>query len=144
MIDLWVPGRPKPKGRPRMTRRGRAYTPQATHDAESLIANEYLKQYGNEYQFNEGALLGAYVDYSPDGQRIVVYELGDSYGKSPLRGDVDNMLKLTLDALQGAAFPDDKAIHEVWTRKWPAGVDIESMPVTAPVHPSPNNAMMPS
>ena len=33
-----VEGRPKPKGRPRMTRRGRVYTPKETLEYEAKIA----------------------------------------------------------------------------------------------------------
>jgi len=36
-ITFAIPGKPVPKGRPRVTRSGRVYTPKATRDYESLV-----------------------------------------------------------------------------------------------------------
>lgn len=99
-------GKPKVKQRPRMTRRGRAYTPQATHDAERELAEQY-----------EGPLFEVpiYVEvrYAKDYQSIVIKVLDYEPIKS-LRGDIDNMLKLTMDALNGVAWTDDSLVKAVY------------------------------
>ena len=108
-FDLWVPGKPKTKGRPRFTKSGRTYTPKETLAEEARIAQAYREADGPLF-------LGAVtvdVTYYTDGQWIA---LNDHQDASPLRGDIDNYLKLTLDALQGdecPAFANDKAVVQL-------------------------------
>lgn len=110
MIRFWVPGRPKPKERPRLGRGRRVFTPQATLDAEAMIAG-YWKKYGDGEV--EGPV-SVIVDYFEDGQWITVKPAGWT---SKLRGDIDNYVKTTLDGLQsGGAFNDVKVV-EVWAAK---------------------------
>lgn len=99
-------GKPKVKQRPRMTRRGRAYTPQATHDAEREIAEQY-----DGPMFVDPIHLE--IRYSKDHQSIHISELGYEPIKA-LRGDIDNMLKLTMDALNGIAWEDDALVKSVY------------------------------
>jgi Holliday junction resolvase RusA-like endonuclease len=127
IVDLWVPGCPKPAERPRMTRRGRAYTPAATIEAENAVAHQYKRM---RYEHPLTGPLSLVVDYSPDGHRIHLQEW-PATATSPLRGDVDNYLKTTMDGLQkGGAFLNDKQIVSVWARKWSTTDDIENMTVT--------------
>lgn len=99
-------GKPQVKQRPRMTRRGRAYTPQATHDAEKAIAEQY-----------DGPLftkpVHVEIRYSKDHQSIYIVEL-DYQAIKALRGDIDNYLKLTLDGLNGVAWADDGLVKSVY------------------------------
>ena len=126
-VDQWVPGLPKPAERPRMTRRGKAYTPQATIDAENEVARRYKLM---RYETPMIGPISLVVDYSPDGTRITMTEWPD-HATSPLRGDVDNYLKTTMDGLQkGGAFLNDKQVVSVWARKWTTADDIENMLVT--------------
>ena len=113
-----VSGRPKSKDRPRMTRRGRAYTPAATSQAEQAIADAYG---GPRF---EGPVV-VEVDYWFTGQTITIKDWADVYGEDdcPLpkwQADVDNLLKLTLDGLQrpGGALVDDKQVLSVAGAKW--------------------------
>jgi|LakMenEpi03Aug12_release.lakeMendotaPanAssembly.Ray.scaffolds.fasta_scaffold03005_20 Holliday junction resolvase RusA-like endonuclease len=99
-------GKPQVKQRPRMTRRGRAYTPKATHDAERAIADQY-----------SGPLFTTPVHvevcYAKDHQAIFISEMDYEVIKS-LRGDIDNYLKLTLDGLNGVAWEDDGLVKSVY------------------------------
>lgn len=113
-----VPGRPKSKDRPRMTRRGRAYTPEKTTLAEGHIADLY------KGPFFEGPVV-VEVDYFYDKQIItvkdwaMVYE-DDGFAPPKWQADIDNLLKLTLDALQTrqVAFRDDKQVLGLYGAKW--------------------------
>jgi Holliday junction resolvase RusA-like endonuclease len=108
---LWVPGKPKPKERPRMGRGGHFYTPRATKEAEAAIAGAW-KGMG-------GVLLDGPVEviltFDPDGTYIEVepYEVRPS----KIAADLDNLAKLVLDALNGVAYTDDKHIHRLVVRK---------------------------
>lgn len=117
---LWVPFPPRPKERPRMTRRGGVYTPAATLGAERIIAQCWRDACGPYF---EGPI-SVMVEYWADGQEIAIRP---ATWKSPLKGDIDNMVKLTLDALQGAhnkkedgvAYKDDTQVVAVQARKMP-------------------------
>lgn len=110
-FTLWVPGKPKTKQRPRLGKGKRAFTPVETVEEEKRIAAAWALAQGTIFR----GPVYVEVDYYKDGQEITVSEVDWT---SPLRGDVDNYLKLTMDALQraGAALQDDKkvmALHGV-------------------------------
>jgi len=94
---------PKTKGRPRLGRKRKAYTPVETLEAEDLIRTAYRDVCGPTFLGN----VRVTVDYDKTGQTITIEETSAT---STLRGDVDNYMKLTLDALQGAAFENDKKV----------------------------------
>ena len=112
-FELWIDGRPRTKARPRMTRRGRVFTPEATSLEEDRIAialnNARVPRF-------EGPV-SVVVDYYTTGQFIQIRDWAQP--KSRLTGDVDNYSKLTLDAIQKSnALADDKAVAELWVAKW--------------------------
>jgi Holliday junction resolvase RusA-like endonuclease len=103
-------GRPATKGRPQFNRKtGNAYTPQKTRDAEKALRDQY-----------EGPCftgpVAVHIDYSMDGQVITITELDPSL-ESKMRGDLDNYVKLSLDALNQTAWVDDKQVFEESARK---------------------------
>lgn len=95
---------PVPKGRPRMTRTGIAYTPTKTKDAEKLIK----------------ALIAGQPRFAPDVPLRVIVAFCFMRPKSSKKrlyppGDVDNYTKLLLDGLQGenGIIPDDKQVVDL-------------------------------
>lgn len=101
-------GRPKPKERPRTGRFGRIYTPKRTLDAEAELAASY------DGPFFKGPVQ-LVMTFSPSGTTITVEDW--EFEPSPLRGDVDNYLKLPLDALQGVAYANDRQVMCVAAQK---------------------------
>lgn len=99
-----IEGEPVSKARARFTKRGsktQAYTPEKTFDAEQVVG----------WQFRRAA----------PGHRL---DPKKAYGVMALffcgkrqRRDVDNMLKLILDGLNGVAWPDDEQVTEVSAKK---------------------------
>lgn len=100
-----VEGEPVSKSRARFTKRGSkmfAYTPQKTYDGEQAVARAFRT--------------AAPVTYEADAE----YHFGVSaafFNASRQRRDVDNMLKLILDGLNGVAWADDNQVTEVMGRK---------------------------
>lgn len=88
-----VQGRPVPKGRPRMTRRGRVYTPKESIEAEKEIA-EII---GEDAPVFPGPV-SVTMTFSTESTTVTVKSLEDS--SSSLRGDLDNYIKLLLDGIQ--------------------------------------------
>ncbi len=105
-VEFIVEGRPKPKGRPRMTRRGRVYTPIETIEAEEL----YAETIAGKYEQFEGPVT-VILKFSKDNTYVQICSAGD--WKSPLRGDLDNYIKLALDGIQRAGLikNDKQVVH---------------------------------
>jgi Holliday junction resolvase RusA-like endonuclease len=99
-----VETKPVVKGRPRLGRRGRVFTPVRTLQAEAVIAEHY-KSIGGPY-YEIPVQLDA-IFYSNRIEATLTPLLDHTSG---LRGDTDNYLKLLCDALNGVAFPDDKQV----------------------------------
>ena len=97
--------RPTVKGRPRLGRRGRVFTPEKTLQAEAVIADQWRKERAPYYE-TPVMLEATFTDKSTE---ITITPLSDDH-TSKLRGDTDNYLKLVCDALNGVAYPDDKQV----------------------------------
>lgn len=99
-----IPGEPVSKSRARFTKRGSktvAYTPEKTKQGEERVAWAYRAAGGT---------------LDPDTE--VAYAVHAQFFNGTMqRRDVDNMLKLILDGLNGIAYPDDTQVLEVWGRK---------------------------
>lgn len=93
--------RPQVKQRPRMTRRGKAYTPIKTHLAEDVIGEGW-----NGPKFSGPVFMRA--KFSRAGTEVTVGTYDAE--QSPLRGDIDNYVKLVMDGLNGIAYDDDNQI----------------------------------
>lgn len=105
---IFVPHKPVPKGRPRLGRRGRVFTPQTTLDAEAQIAGLWD---GPKFE----TLVKMDVVFTPTGTEVTVSQYDGEPSK--LRGDIDNYLKLLMDGLNGVAWIDDKQVSQVNVEK---------------------------
>jgi Holliday junction resolvase RusA-like endonuclease len=96
-----IEGEPKSKARPRFTRNGRAYSPEANIAAEKEIGRLFRQ---------------TVPGYEPDDEYAYGVMALFFYG-TMTRRDVDNMMKLILDGLNGIAWPDDRQVSELSGRK---------------------------
>lgn len=108
--EVFFPFEPKPKGRPRFTRTGHAYTPKTTYDYEHQIRDYYKEQTDDYY---DGPIKIRLIFYLPipkstSKKNRVLMESGEI--KCIVHRDVDNLAKSILDACNGLAFEDDKLI----------------------------------
>ena len=108
-LSFWIPGQPIGKGRPRFAR-GRAYTPGITHRAELNVA-----------AIASDAMIDAGLKPFTAPVSVVIiarYRIPPSWPKakqaqarihevSPGKPDLDNVVKLVLDACNGVCFEDD-------------------------------------
>lgn len=122
MITFNIPGSPVGKGRPRFARRGafvQAYTPGKTVGYENLV-----KLYANEAMGGKPLLEGpVMVDMA------IFCEPPASWSKKrrlaalaellfpQVKPDLDNCLKLVLDALNGIVYTDDRQVCDAVIRK---------------------------
>lgn len=112
MIEFTVNGPAVPKQRPRISR-GRAYTPKRTTDYEERVRDAFRSSYHGFYPVY-GADIPVRVCIS------IIQGIPKSWSKKKRRqaengeivplshnGDVDNIAKSILDALNGYAYEDD-------------------------------------
>ena len=93
-----IHGEPVSKARPRFTRTGATYTPATTVEAERAVRAAY-----------QAARIGQ-ADLDPEARYSVdvVFTNGNRR-----RRDLDNMVKLVLDALNGRAYGDDAQVYDL-------------------------------
>ena len=103
---IHIPIHPKPKQRPRMSKKSRrAYTPQATKDYEDAVAS-----YWDGDKFTTPVSVD--VTFSKTGMDVTVQDATE--GSLSLRADIDNYIKALLDGLQkGGAFDNDRLVVEI-------------------------------
>lgn len=122
-VDIVIPGAPTPKGRPRFSRRsGRTYTPSKTAQAEDTLAGRALV---------ELAPVRERLPLAGPLRLVAVFTLpvAPSWPKKKQEAartgalqptgkpDVDNLVKLATDALNGVVWVDDSQLVEVVARK---------------------------
>ena len=122
IFTFTVDGEPTPKGRPRFAMGGRyprAYTPKNTKDAEKNIRDFYL--YGEYVGIRPAEVIrkSLTVDlefyFEPKTRLNEPAEKALKLGRLPhkIRPDIDNLVKLVLDALNGVAWHDDCQISSL-------------------------------
>ncbi len=104
-MRMYMQLKPKVKQRPRMSRKGRVFTPAATLQHEAAIAEQWRKKFGRRKPLTGPVQVS--VDFDKHGMWI---EVAPTEHGSVLRGDIDNYMKAVLDALNGIAYVDDKQI----------------------------------
>lgn len=95
--------KPIPKGRPRMTRRGRVFTPARTLESEEVIRQAYT---GDRYETPVMLM----CNFGKENIELGIVPLNPLEYTSKLRGDLDNYVKLLMDGLNGIAWADDKQV----------------------------------
>lgn len=115
-----VPGEPRGKGRPRFTKDGHAYTDSETRAYEKKIMAYYRQALGS-FRWPDGAVVAVDV--------TAVYPIPKSATKSSIaaiqagrilpkrKPDIDNVLKVVLDSLNGYAYKDDAQVVMVSGKK---------------------------
>ena len=120
MYEFEVPGKITGKARPRLnTLTGKAYTPGNTKDYEMLI-KQYFKIKYPKYETLEGRIKVKIVAYfeipktTTKKQKDLILSNEISPTKKP---DIDNIVKIILDALNKMAFKDDNQITKLEVEK---------------------------
>ena len=110
-----VPGEPTGKGRPRVVRAGirsMAFTPEKTALYENLVKLEYQRQSCGEVFGGRSIRMDIKAYYAvakSDGKRIRASKLAGEI-RPMKKPDIDNVLKIIADALNGIAYDDDSQI----------------------------------
>lgn len=99
------------KGRPRLGRRRKAYTPARTLEFEAAVAEAWASLHDAQEPLQ--GPLGMSLAIGSNHIDIHVWELEESHRPKYITGDADNYLKAVSDALNGVAYVDDKQLHHM-------------------------------
>lgn len=123
-VQFKVPGKPQGKARPRFSkRRGQTtcYTPEKTVNYEELVKLCYITQCNSHYFGDDTALqvkLGLWypiAQRTPKKDKIAMLE---RIKRPTVKPDIDNVIKIICDSLNGLAYKDDAQIVEVVAYKY--------------------------
>lgn len=115
---LTVYTEPVPKGRPRFTRQGHAYTPKKTAEYEKLIADCWRMSFMDLFT---GTLKVRITFYMPIPKSMTKADKVAAIAKElcpAKKPDIDNLIKTVLDGLNEVAFWDDRQIVSIYANKY--------------------------
>jgi len=112
-----IPGKPTPKARARTTKAGVTFTPKPTQLAEGKVLECYLAAYPDAPPYEGAVELSVMVYFSipPSWSKKKAAAAKDAPHVS--RPDLDNIIKMVTDALNGVAFKDDSQISYITAMK---------------------------
>lgn len=110
MIWFEIPGKAVGKGRPRFTKNGHTYTPDATRSYEDLVKVCYTIATDREPPTDKAVAVYITVWMVP-AKSLSKKKKAELTERPPMnKPDVDNIAKIVLDALNGVAWKDDKQV----------------------------------
>lgn len=117
-IQFTIPGEPKSKQRPRVTKAGITYTPKQTVEYENWVKQCYIIEHFNTQL--EGQLKATITAYFsvPKSKSKKTKEQMLAGEVRPQRLDCDNIAKAVLDALNKIAYNDDRQVVELIVKKY--------------------------
>lgn len=117
LVYFFVPGKVQGKARPRFSSRsGTVYTPGKTKSYERQIAEAYEAQHGPCFEGAVMVVIEAVFSIPKSWTRAKKAEA--AAGKlAPGKPDIDNILKVVLDGLNGIAYKDDKQVTMTQCKK---------------------------
>lgn len=127
MIRFTIEGDPVGKGRPRVTRKGVTFTPAKTRHYEAWVKASYLRAMQEQgirrdESFIErgkkiGIIINALFPIPKSYSKKKVHQIMMGEEKPTKKPDIDNIIKIILDSLNGLAYEDDAQIVELKASK---------------------------
>ena len=116
-IEFVIPGEPRGKARPRWGN-GRTYTPKATVEYERQVKACFLSAGGKLMEGAVRAEITAYYGIPKSAGRRAGADMMSGKLRPTKKPDLDNVAKIVLDSLNGAAYKDDAAVVELVVEKY--------------------------
>lgn len=118
MVKIVIPLPPKPKGRPRFTRSGVAYTPKETREYEDIVRMHARRGFIQPLRGSIYLTVHFYCRVPKSWPEVKKRgaEMGEI--RPAVKPDIDNLGKAVLDGLNGIAYEDDKQVVELELKKF--------------------------
>lgn len=118
-IIFEIPGEPKAKARPRMTKKGIAYTPKETVAYENWVKQCYCIEHRDKKLTGQiKAEIAAYFSIPKSTSKKNREEMINRIQRPTKKPDTDNIAKIILDSLNTIAFDDDKQVIDLRVLKY--------------------------
>lgn len=120
IYEFEVPGKITGKGRPRVNSyTGIVYTPTKTKDYENLIEQYFLLKYPRFKQIEQRTKVSiiAYFDIPKSTKKSDIEGMLNNEISPTKKPDIDNIVKIVLDAMNKFAFKDDTQITKLEVEK---------------------------
>ena len=119
-VEFSVPMRPVGKGRPRFTRFGHAYTPTTTSSAEALFRTYAIAAMRDIVPTDKPVAVALDFVFVPPKSMSKKRRSETIIRNLPMtkKPDIDNAMKLALDAMNGHVFVDDNQVSEIKASKF--------------------------
>lgn len=120
IYEFEMPGEIVGKARPRMnTRTGRAYTPSKTKNYEYFLRQWFIRKYPNFKQLESRVkvTIVAYFDIPKSTSKKKEDEMLTGKISPTKKPDIDNIVKIILDAMNKFAFKDDTQVTKMEVEK---------------------------
>lgn len=115
-----MPGEPRGKGRPRFSKDGHAYTDSETRSYERKIVAYYRQALGG-FRWPDNAVISldvtAHYQIPKSATKAAAAWMQAGRTLPTRKPDIDNVLKVVLDALNGVAYKDDSRVVQVSAKK---------------------------
>ena len=111
--EIFFPFEPVPKGRPRFTRTGHAYTPKTTKEYEKKISDYYKSQTTDYYESAIQVHLVFNMQIPKSLSKSTRKLMATGEIKCTTKKDIDNLAKAVLDGILGIAYEDDRLITKL-------------------------------
>lgn len=111
--SIFFPFEPVPKGRPKFTKSGHAYTPKTTKDYEKKVREYYQSQTDDFYDtaIKVRLVFNMPIPKSTTKKNRNLIMTGQI--KCTVSKDADNLAKSVLDSIIGVAYEDDRLITKL-------------------------------
>jgi Holliday junction resolvase RusA-like endonuclease len=118
-IKIVIPGEPKAKARPRVTRKGIAYTPKKTLEYENWVKECFvLCRHKKMLKGQIEAEIKAYFKIPKSASKKKKTEMIKGKMRPTKKPDTDNVAKIILDSLNDLAYSDDKQVIKLIVEKF--------------------------
>lgn len=121
--EVFIPGEPVAKARPRVTiskytNKPHAFTPKKTEQAERAIRNAWIAKHGRDPVTGPLSIRITFLYEVPKSWPKWKRDQAERYTLPKItRPDTDNLVKTVMDALNGIAYKDDSVVYEILARK---------------------------
>ena len=120
IYEFEIPSKIIGKGRPRLNSyTGKVYTPTRTKDYEELVEQYFLLKYPR-YKTLDGRIkmdIVAYFEVPKSTSKLVNTQMMENKISPTKKPDIDNIVKIILDAMNNIAFKDDTQITKISVEK---------------------------
>lgn len=118
-VEFTIDGEPIGKARPRMnTRTGKAYTPDKTRMYEDYIKLLYRTQIKHYFEGYVKLTIKAFYGVAKSDSKKKKEDKLANILRPSKKPDIDNIVKLIADGLNGIAYKDDTQIIEIYATKF--------------------------